>query len=214
VKREVQMLVCANFNAPSGRVEFSFDEDSRIVDIASNPEYVSRVSLSAWQDAVKTGTFGEKTACQVQSRYIRIRKVITKRADAGHLVPLRVCPACEFSFDEDSRIVDIASNPEYVSRVPLSAWQDAVKTGNIGEKTACQVQSRYGLLRTATKKRADAGSPALLRVGPPRRRRVEYSVGEDSRILDIANNPAHASCVPLSAWQDAVNTGDFGNRTV
>jgi hypothetical protein len=40
-----------------------------------------------------------------------------------------------------------------------------------------------------------------------------FSFGQDSRILDIAENPAHASIVPFSAWQDAVNMGDFGNKT-
>jgi hypothetical protein len=78
----------------------------------------------------------------------------------------------EYSVGEDSHILDIAENPAYANSVPFSAWKDAVNTGDFGKKTARQVQSRNLSLRRATKKRADAGGPALLRVGPPWTRRV------------------------------------------
>jgi hypothetical protein len=46
------------------------------------------------------------------------------------------------------------------------------------------------------------------------RPRLLFSLDEDCRIDDIARNPTHAGGVPLPVWQDAVNTGAFGEKTV
>ncbi len=118
----------------------------------------------------------------MQGRHQRIRAAITTRADAGGLalVPARpasnrVNPAgrVEYSVGEDSRILDIANNPAHASRVPLSVWQDAVNTGDFGNKTVCQVQGRHQRIRAAITKRSDAGGLALVPACPTSKRRAD-----------------------------------------
>lgn len=91
-----------------------------------------------------------------------------------------------FSFDEDSHIDDITGNPVHGLGVPLSAWQDAVKTRYFGEKTVTQVQNHHDTLLKAMKKSNDTGDLA--------RQRVNFSFDEDSLIDDIARNPTHNHC--------------------
>ena len=54
------------------------------------------------------------------------------------------------------------------------------------------------------------GTEAVL--GPPARV-VEFSADEDELIHRIAENPAYVSFVPFSAWSDAINTRNFGDKT-
>ena len=54
--------------------------DKAIVDVANEPQHAKQVPMLAWQHAVSTGVFGDKTAQQVQNRYRSLRKA---KEDAG-----------------------------------------------------------------------------------------------------------------------------------
>ena len=72
---------------------------------------------------VNTDNFGDKMTDQLKGRYRAIGKATRKRSDTGVLSLLDVDPAklrVEFSFDEDSSIMDIANNPSYSNYVPDS----------------------------------------------------------------------------------------------
>jgi hypothetical protein len=66
----------------TGRVEFSFDEDSYILDIVNNSEYANRFPLFPWNDVVDTVIFGDRMTSQVKDRYDTVRKVTKKRTDS------------------------------------------------------------------------------------------------------------------------------------
>ncbi len=93
--------------------------------------------------------------------------------------------------------MDIANNPTYASYVPLSSCLDAANTVNFGDKTTDQLKVHYNYLRNETRRRTDVPGLAFFDVDPASGR-FEFSFDEDSSIMDITNNPAYASCVPLS----------------
>jgi hypothetical protein len=64
---------------------FSREEDCRIDDIARNPTHAGGVPLPAWQDAVNTGAFGEKTAVQLQGRHRRLLTAMRRSSDAADI---------------------------------------------------------------------------------------------------------------------------------
>ncbi len=194
---------------------FSLDEDCLIDDIARNPTHSGRVPSSVWQDAVNTGAFGEKTSAQVKDRHHHLVKVMCQSKDAADIAFVEAISRGRtplFSLDEDCCIDDIARNPTHTGRVPLSAWQDTVNTGAFGEKTTVQVRSRHHHLVKVMRQSKDAADIAFVETisrGPP----FLFSLDEDCRIDDIDRNPTHTGDVPLSTWQDAVNTGAFGEKT-
>jgi hypothetical protein len=67
------------------RLLFSLDEDCRIDDIARNATHARGVRLPAWQDAVNTGAFGEKTAAQVRSRHHYLLTAMRRSSDAADI---------------------------------------------------------------------------------------------------------------------------------
>ncbi len=94
------------------KVDFSFEEDIDILDIATNPGHPKKgVPWSVWEDVVKTANFGDKTVGQLQTRYKTIRRETQTRADGDGVALLDVGPPVrvDFSFDEDIHILDITT---------------------------------------------------------------------------------------------------------
>ncbi len=54
-------------------------------DIARNPTHAGGVPLPAWQDAVNTGAFGEKTAVQLQNRHHYLLTAMRRSSDAADI---------------------------------------------------------------------------------------------------------------------------------
>jgi hypothetical protein len=112
--------------------------------------------LPAWQDAVNTGAFGQKTAVQLKNRHQYLLKAMRKSSDPAVLACVEAISrggsTTFFSHDEDCRIDDIARNATHARGVPLPAWQDAVNTGAFGQKTAVQLQNRHKNLLKAMRK--------------------------------------------------------------
>ena len=64
---------------------FSRDEDCGIDDIARNATHARGVPLPAWQDAVNTGAFGEKTAVQLQKHHHNLLTATKHSSDAADI---------------------------------------------------------------------------------------------------------------------------------
>jgi hypothetical protein len=165
---------------------------------------------------VNTGAFGEKTAVQLQHRHHYLLTAMKHSSDAADIAFFQTRSRggshSVFSCDEDCRIDDIARNATHAGRVPLPAWQDAANTGAFGEKTAAQLQNRHHYRLTVMKHSSDAADIAFVQTRSRGASSI-FSCDEDCRIDDIARHPTHAITVPLPAWQDAVNTGAFGEKT-